>query len=211
MLFKKTRCFLSRIPIVFLLSVIAPTALAQERSFEERSRSQKSGWKKNVRMTSRTILTSGSDTYTSQDVVVLLTLWKIFSRNKADIQYSFWLDQFRIKKDPEKDVSLVFVDWPEEVKTFLYITLIWNETNRSQLFQSQTSEIEQARQIVKNEVPKIKSLPTPIKTYIDDLSSEELDAYLKKILRAVTFVKVRGNWTKNIPILQSNRWFWHDE
>lgn len=147
----------------------------------------------------RSIMSCGSNdsinVYSALDVQALLAI-----ANELDTKIELTTDwntympptQGRLPKLVELNTS----KWSTDVKRMLFLCVVWNETNRLNLYAVPDTELAQALQTVRDKRPW-SIYPAPLAQRMDALSNPTLKDFIHIVKRAQTYRSQRGEFDKN--------------
>lgn len=158
------------------------------------------------RIVNRSILTINRDGYTALDAYVLLAAWKYVNNDFSKMSFDF-LQNPEISIDVQKPVLESIKNLPPDVQSLLFVTFVWNEIKRLNLFEVSQKEITtQGQNFLKK--GNVYGLRDEVWEFVRKLSEENLKNYVEIALRARTYKKVRGDLSSN-PALATTSWTWH--
>lgn len=154
----------------------------------------------------RSVVTVANSVYTALDVYTLLSLWNELGGEVPKFETN-WLEPIRYSYNSQLSASKNIGSWPKDAQLFLFIVMVWVEAKRLNLFEPSFKEVEGAVQVIQRR--KVwNTLPPSAARYMGALGGDELRKYLDVVLRARTYLSVRGGLDKN-PALANVSWFWH--
>lgn len=153
----------------------------------------------------RSVLSIGSDVYTSFDAVLLLQFWNLLTPTPVSF-ITNWDTTTGFVFRRELDLLTNIKSWPTDATRLLFLGLVWSEAKRLNLFVPAEKEMEVALTRVKKE--GVTSSREELAAYFKGMPESRLREYLEIVLRARTFEKVRGGFEKNPGLLNAS-WFWH--
>ncbi len=154
-----------------------------------------------------TVLTVGNDIYTNLDAILLLAIWDNISGESTRLSLD-WRKKLQFNTNHQKDLVLRVSEWPQDAKRFLFVALAWNETKKFNLFVPTAKDLESARVKTDRKI-KWDSVAPDIQSYFNEIPAAKLNMYLEIILRSISFLKIRGDFSKNSSLLATRQWHWH--
>ena len=153
----------------------------------------------------RSVLSIGSDVFTSFDANLLLRFWNLLAPTPVALTTS-WNSTTGFVFKRELDLLTNINSWPPDASRLLFLGLVWAEAKRLNLFVPVEKEMEVALARVKKE--GLGPANEDLQAYFKGLPETRLRGYLEIVLRARTFERVRGGFDKNSGLLNT-AWFWH--
>lgn len=154
----------------------------------------------------RIVLTVNKEHYTAYDVYGLLIAWHMTGTANEKIQFN-WLGAVALGLDPKKGLAEGISLLNDEKRTLLFITFVWAEVKRLNLFESSGGEVENLVRAFRKEKNTF-ALPEQAWHFLVVAPEATLRRYFEMAIRARTYAKVRGDFKKN-PSLTSVAWTWH--
>jgi hypothetical protein len=159
----------------------------------------------------RSVLTVGREIFSAADAVALLALWNLTrpaSENAVEIDTK-WLAGFTLQDLVQPDIQLMNSIWPEDVKVFFRIALVWVDVQKLNLFIPSEQEI---KPLLASFVAKRESLLAGVEpalaAEIAGASEKTKRKWIEMVVRARTFFRVRGSFERNRNLFNVG-WYWH--
>lgn len=149
----------------------------------------------------RSIMSCGSNetvnVYSALDVQALLALSNQLFNTKIPLttNWSTYIPPTQGSRLP-KLADLNTDKWSADVKRMLFLCVVWNETNRLNLYAVSERELTQTLQIMRAQRPW-SVYSTPVAQRIDALSDATLKDFIHIVQRAHTYSSTRGEFDKN--------------
>lgn len=164
-----------------------------------------------VGMLNRSLITVGSDAYTTLDGRLLLALWNALAARAVPMVTNFEADPSSWARSPadeqgasrSKRISRLAPD----ARRLLFILFVWDESRRLGLFVPSDKALSDVADEITNSDFATAS-PVDVRRFWSELGVSGQRVYLNMILRAKTYLKVRGDLDTN-PRLSDLVWFWH--
>ena len=154
----------------------------------------------------RPVLQVEDTTYYGRDLIGLEMVWNILENEKRDVHKNIdWLTY----EGQDYNIRVAFKDQvttlPIEVKKILFITFVYVQSKKTNLFQPSVSEVatslEKIKSILKSNLSgKMQTLKTT--------SPKLLEFYVDAVLRAQPYKRLRGGLESNVN-LADIYWFWY--
>ncbi len=164
------------------------------------------------RLLNRTLLTVGTDVYTAWDAAALTCAWATVTASPGTPPAVATIDWFAVGGGAGMARSNEPLRLDADVKRFLFLTLVWSESRKLNLFVPPERELEAAERAFQA-ARSGSHCPTPGESYearmwLARLPVGRARGYVDLALRGQAFERVRGGLEKN-PNLLSQSWFWH--
>lgn len=155
----------------------------------------------------RTVLTVQTEVYTAAQSELLLALWGEITQTIIPIE-SLWNPSVKINTGRKQEEFLAsYKKWPKDAQELLYVALVWSEIKRLNLFSVSESDIDKA--VVKyTKILSGQKFSGIVRRFLSPEGKSVLKNCIERVLRAQTYLKVRGNLDKNIS-LSNTFWYWH--
>lgn len=155
----------------------------------------------------RSILTVSHDAYTSFDAYGILSAWKFVNGSTKKFEIN-WLQPPEFKVAQSQSLIDTIRAYPQEVQDLLFVTFVWNEVKRLNLFEAPSSEIADLEKKFRESKPDY-GLPQQAREFLRASRRQNLLKYFEMAVRARTYKQVRGDFTKSSSLLMVS-WFWHN-
>lgn len=161
----------------------------------------------------RSVLTVGREVFSSADAAAILALWNLTraSGEKPVAIETKWLAGFTLPDLVSPDVETMNKIWPEDIRNFFQLALIWVDVQKLNLFIPRDEEVNR---LLKNFKDKQEALLTGIEPVlareIAQVSDKTKRKWVETVLRARTFYRVRGSFERNKNLF-SVGWYWHND
>jgi len=161
----------------------------------------------------RSVLTVGREVFSSADAAAILALWNLTraSGEKPVAIETKWLAGFSLLDLVSPDVETMNKIWPEDIRTFFQLALIWVDVQKLNLFIPRDQEVNS---LLKNFKDKQEALLTGIEPVlareIAHVSDKTKRKWVETVIRARTFYRVRGSFERNKNLF-SVGWYWHND
>lgn len=164
-----------------------------------------------VRM-NRSVLTVGRDVFTALDAIAILVFWNLSSsKQEKEIRIETkWLGGFVLQELVKPDAETMKLVWPEDVRTFFQLALVWVDIKKLNLFVASDREINSLAQKISEQNRDLLSGIEP--ALVEQLlkSPEKLKKeWAELVIRARIFYRVRGSFERNKSLFNSG-WYWHE-
>ena len=161
----------------------------------------------------RSVLTVGREVFSSADAAAILAIWNLTNApgEKPVAIETKWLAGFSLPDLVSPDVETMNKIWPEDIRTFFQLALIWVDVQKLNLFIPRDQEVSS---LLKNFKDKQETLLTGIEPVlareIANVSDKTKRKWVEAVIRARTFYRVRGSFERNKNLF-SVGWYWHNE
>ncbi|MEY2987209.1 MAG: hypothetical protein RJB13_730 [Pseudomonadota bacterium] len=163
-----------------------------------------------VRRLNRSVLTVGREVFTALDAIALLIAWNSVASQRVEIQ-SQWLDGFELPEGSAIDFEKSFKRWPNDVRTFFSIVLIWIDVQKLNLFIPKALEVsESVERFVESYSKGHKNVSPTLLKQIESADSSQKMKWAEMVLRAQSFLRIRGSIERNRGIVDVG-WYWHTD
>jgi len=157
------------------------------------------------------VLTVGREIFSAADAVALLSLWNL-TRSASDKPVDIdtkWLAGFTLQDLVQPDIQLMNSIWPEDVKAFFKIALVWVDVQKLNLFIPSEQEIKPllASFAAKKDV-LLAGVEPALAAEILGASEKTKRRWVEMVIRARTFFRVRGALERNRTLFNVG-WYWH--
>lgn len=163
-------------------------------------------------LVNRSVLTVGREIFSSADAVAMLALWN-FTRPSSEKPVEIttkWLAGFKLQDLVQPDVQMMNSIWPEDVRVFFKIALVWVDVQKLNLFIPSEQEIKPllVSLSAKKEILLAGVEPTLV-AEISGASEKTKRKWAEMVIRARTFFRVRGAFERNRTLFNVG-WYWHN-
>ena len=167
--------------------------------------------KQSIRI-NRSVLTVGREVFSALDAVAILILWNLTrSAQEQEIKIETkWLEGFVLQDLVRPDAEAMKNIWPEDVRTFFQLALVWADIKKLNLFVAKDQEINAILATFSDRNNKIFNTVEP--ALADELMRSSLKIkrdWIELVIRARTFYRVRGTFERNKSLFNVG-WYWHD-
>ena len=163
-----------------------------------------------VRRLNRSVLTVGREVFTALDAAALLIAWSSLTSQQIAMQ-SKWLEGFELPQGSATDFEKSFMRWPKDVQTVFSIVLIWVDVQKLNLFIPKATEVDEAvEKFVESYSKGQKSVPPTLLKQIEDADVAQKRKWVEMVLRAQSFLRIRGTVERNKNIVNVG-WYWHSD
>lgn len=197
---------------VFWIFTMAMTSLSVS-SFAAEEPQQKNGSTeaKSVERVNRSILTVGREVFTAVDAVALLMIWnstRVAGEKEVKLETQ-WLRGFSFPDLVIPDIETMKKVWPDDVRVFFQLALIWVDVKKLNLFVSREQEITTVLGKFNDRKTSDFSRVEPILvSQVFGSSEKSKREWIEAVIRTRTFYRVRGSFERNKNLFNVG-WYWH--
>lgn len=159
----------------------------------------------------RAVLTVGREVFSAIDAVAMTMVWNMTSdKNEKKIAAETdWLNPESVAAAAAGDPVSTMPSWPEDLRQFFQMALIWTDIQKLNLFVIRPQDISPylARfSVLRNKLSAGYSDTVVREVY--SASDEVKMRRIESVLRVRAFIRARGNLDRN-KNLYSAGWYWH--
>lgn len=161
----------------------------------------------------RAVLTVGREVYTSVDAMAMLMVWNLTrTQNEKPILIDTdWLKPTSLGFGAVGEPLAMIKNWPEDVRQFFQIALIWVDVQKLNLFVQREQDIAQVmKKFTSQRAELSKGVPVVLGDEVFNASESSRLKWIDSVLRVRAFVRVRGSIERNKNLF-SVGWYWHHE
>lgn len=158
-------------------------------------------------LVNRTVLTVQNEVYTAPQAELWLAMWSQLVKVNIPIE-SIWNANADLDTgSKQQDFFTAYRKWPRDARELLYLALVWGEIKRLNLFTVSETDIDRAVANLKKTINE-KTVSEAVRPFLQPEASTMYRNLVERSLRALTYLKVRGDLAKN-PSLANVFWSWH--
>lgn len=161
----------------------------------------------------RSVLTVGREVYSATDAAALLLIWNLTqppSEKPVFIQTQ-WLSGFAVPDLLSFDPTIIEKIWPEDVRVFFQVALIWVDVQKLNLFIPKDQEISSLlSQLNERQASLTGGFESVLIREVLGASEKQRRKWIEMVIRARTFLRVRGGLDRNKNLFNVG-WYWHRE
>ena len=159
----------------------------------------------------RSVLTVGREVYSATDAAALLLVWNLTqpATEKPVFIQTPWLAGFTVADLLTFDPTMMEKIWPEDVRVFFQIALIWVDVQKLNLFIPKEQEISALLSALTERQGTLTAGFEPmLAKEVMGASEKQRRKWIEMVVRARTFLRVRGGLEKNKNLFNVG-WYWH--
>jgi hypothetical protein len=159
----------------------------------------------------RAILTVGREIFSSVDAVAMLMVWNM-TREKTEKEIAFktdWLNPDFLTRTAAGDPMVTMGSWPEDLRQFFQMALIWVDIQKLNLFVLRPQDILQtSANFTAKKNGLTAGIPDALAREVFSASEGVRTKWVESVLRVRAFTRARGNLERNKNLF-SVGWYWH--
>jgi hypothetical protein len=175
------------------------------------AKAETAGLVKPAERINRSVLTVGREVYSAGDAAALLLVWNLTqpSAEKPVFIQTPWLSGFSVPDLLSFDPAIMEKIWPEDVRVFFQIALIWVDVQKLNLFIPKEQEISALLSALnERQAALMGGVETALAQEVTGASEKQKRKWIEMVVRARTFLRVRGGLDKNKNLFNVG-WYWH--
>jgi hypothetical protein len=195
-----------------LIWVVAVSSLCTFAKISEVRAAEKLGLPQQKKvLLNRAVLTAARQVYTATDAVAMIAVWNLTrtSTEKMIPLETDWLKELPTGSVVPADPTAVMKNWPEDLRQFFQMALIWVDVQKLNLFVLREQEITEVQKKFKNLTSDaFGQAPEVLVKGIMTATDVRQKKWVESVLRVRSFIRVRGTLERNKNLF-SVGWYWH--
>ncbi|NBO37124.1 hypothetical protein EBU99_00910 [bacterium] len=164
-----------------------------------------------ARHVNRSVLTVGREVFSATDALGLLMVWNLTrgsGENAVPLETN-WLKPLNKIDTSVNDLSGMTAGWSADMRLFFELALICIDVQKLNLFIPREQDVLATLAIVKaQQAMSLAKVDPALASEVMGVSDKTRRRWIESVLRARTFVRVRGSLERNKSLFNVG-WYWH--